>query len=98
MRRNSPRKPWLVVLLLLAGGSGGLFSDSHAAADQARLERRYQEIRDDVTLFHSYRCQYCRKEIAFLESVRSQYPGIRFNYLEIARPRTRKTASFSPTS
>ena len=86
MQCNSPRKPWLLVLALLAGCSGTLFSDSQTATGQARLERRYQEIRNDVTLFHSYRCQYCRKEIAFLESVRSQYPGIRFNYLEIARP------------
>jgi hypothetical protein len=76
----------VLVGVLLTCGIGAASCQSQEAADRARLERRYQAIQNDVTLFYSYRCQYCRQEMAFLESVQGKYQAIRFNLYETTRP------------
>ncbi len=73
-------------MCLLAVFSARLHAGTNAVADESNLEARWQDVRGGVVLFHSYRCQYCQKELAFLESIRSRYPEIGFSFFEIGRP------------
>jgi hypothetical protein len=77
---------FLLLFCLIAFCPARVFSDTPPAGEDARLARRWQAIHNGVTVFYSYRCQYCQKELAFMESIRYRYPGIRFSYLEIAKP------------
>jgi hypothetical protein len=77
---------WFLVAVLLTCGLSSVFPAPPPTVDEAQLERRYRELQKGVILFHSYRCQYCRQELAFLEGIRSQYPGTRFTFLEIFKP------------
>jgi hypothetical protein len=86
----------ILAMCLLAVCSVRLHAGTNAVADESKLEARWQEVRSGFVLFHSYRCQYCQKELAFLESIRSRYPEIRFSFIEIARPEnTENNALFS---
>lgn len=76
----------ILAFSLLAVCSTRLQAGTKVVPDESKLEARWQAVRDDVVLFHSYRCQYCQKELAYLESIRSRHPGIGFSYFEIARP------------
>ena len=73
-------------MCLLAVCSTRLHAGTAAVLDESKLDARWQDVRGGVVLFYSYRCQYCQKELALLESIRSRYPEIPFSFFEIGRP------------
>lgn len=40
---------------------------------------------EKLYLFHRYDCPHCKKEIAYLETIKKEYPNVEFIYLEVAK-------------